>query len=113
MIIDGYDYKFAYTVGASCDIDDLKFEKPKTAGEQRKMLAHMAVIMAKAYEDRQELEQPGYERHNLTLKQVRALSIPDFDEILAREVDDAVKVGKVRTVEAAASSKNAKGAEQQ
>lgn len=112
MLIDGYDYKFAYTVGASCDIDDLKFEKPKTIGEQRKMLAHMAVIMSKAYEDKQELEQPGYERHNLTLKQVRALSIPDFDEILASEVDDAVKIGRVRTVEAA-PSKNAKGAEQQ
>ena len=111
MLIDGYDYKFAYTVGASCDIDDFKFGTPKTVGEQRKMLAHMAVIMAKAYEDKQELEHPGYERHDLTLKQVRAMSIPDFDEMLAPEIDNAVKVGKVRTVEAEVP-KNAKGAAQ-
>ena len=112
MRLDDYDYKFAYTVGASCDIDDLHLDPPKTAGAQRKVMAHMAVIMSKAYEDKMSVEDPEYKRHApLTLQQVRALDLETFDKVLIPEVDSAVKAGSYQTVETA-PSKNAKGAAQ-
>lgn len=100
MIIDGYDYHFAYTVGAYCDIFDLHLNPAKTMAEQVKITGQMAVIMSKAYEDRKKLEDPNYKVNYLTLAQVRGLSINEAVDILMPEVNEAVKAGAYVSVEA-------------
>lgn len=100
MTINGYDFHFAYTVGAFCMIADLNLPKPKNRADQCKVIMQMAVIMSKAYEDKKKVEDPAYKVRYLTREEVNALSIDDVIERLAPEVDDAVKEGKHRTVEA-------------
>jgi hypothetical protein len=111
MNINGYDYHFAYTVGAFCDISDLHLERPKTMAEQCKVITQMAVIMSKAYEDMQKLEDPAHEVRYLTLQELRALSVNRIMDELTPEVDSAVKAGAYRTVEAQ-PEKKATGAAQ-
>lgn len=108
MLINGYDYHFAYTTGAYCDIYDLHLTPPKTMPEQCKVIAQMAVIMSKAYEDRKKVEDPSYEPRYLTLAEVRTLSVQETVDILVPEVDGAVAEGKYRTVESE-PLKNAEG----
>lgn len=105
MKIGEYDYHFIYTVGAFCDIADLHLAPPKTVPEQCKTVIQMAVIMSKAYEDKQKLNDPSYEPHYLTLAMARALSVKEVIEELTPEVDGAVKEGSYRTVEAQATKK--------
>lgn len=99
MEINGYDYKFAYTVGAFCDINDLHLTPPKTLADQCKVVTQMAVIMSKAYEDRQKVNDPSYKTHYLSLEQVRALSPNEIVDILSPEVDSAVKEGSYRSIQ--------------
>ena len=100
MTINGYDYHFAYTVGAFCAIADLNLPKPKTLADQCKVVTQMAVIMSKSYEDKKQVEDPSYQVRYLTRKEVDSLSIDEVIHHLAPEVDDAVKEGTHRTVEA-------------
>lgn len=100
MTINGYDFHFTYTVGAFCAIADLHLPKPKTRADQCKTIMQMAVIMSKEYEDKKKVEDPSYKVRYLTREEVKALSIGDVEERLAPEVDDAVKEGTRRTVEA-------------
>lgn len=100
MIINGYNYHFAYTVGAYCDISDLRLDPPKTMPEQCKAVIQMAVIMSKAYEDMQRLADPSYKVRYLGLNEVRALSVKQVIDELTPEIDSAVKEGSYRTVEA-------------
>ena len=100
MIINGHEHHFAYTVGAFCTIADLKMEKPRTMADQCKVVMQMAVVMSKAYEDKQKLEDPAYNRRYLTREEVSALSIEEVINQLMPEVDAAVKEGSFRTVEA-------------
>ena len=100
MTINGYDYHFAYTVGAFCTIADLNLPKPKTLADQCKVVTQMAVIMSKAYEDKKKVEDPSYQVRYLTREEVGSLSIEDVTRQLMPEVDDAVKEGTHRTVEA-------------
>lgn len=110
MQINGYDYHFAYTVGAFCDIADLHLEPAKTFPEQCKTICQMAVVMSKAYEDKKALEEDGYKPRYLTTKEVRALSVNEVADVLTPEIDTAVADGKYRTVEAE-PVKNQKGAD--
>lgn len=103
MTINGYDYHFAYTVGAFCAIAELNLPKPKTLADQCKIVIQMAPIMSKAWEDKQKLEDPSYKVRYLTREEVSALSIDDVIHRLSPEVDDAVKEGTFRTVEAVPS----------
>lgn len=107
MLINGYDFHFAYTTGAYCDIFDLHLAPAKTAAEQCKVISQMAVIMSKAYEDRKKVADPSYVPRYLTLAEVRSLSIQEVVDVLTPEVDGAVAEGKYRTVES--EPKNAKG----
>lgn len=100
MTINGYDYHFAYTVGAFCAIAELNLPKPKTLADQCKVIIQMAPIMSKAWEDKQKVEDPSYKVRYLTREEVNALSIDDVIHRLMPEVDDAVKEGTHRTVEA-------------
>ena len=100
MTINGYDYHFAYTVGAFCAIADLGLPAPKTLADQCKIGMQMAVIMSKAYEDKQKVDDPTYVVRYLTREEVQSLSIDEVIHQLLPEVDDAVKEGKHRTVEA-------------
>lgn len=102
MDINGYDFNFAYTVGAYCDIADLKLGKPRTLADQCKIITQMAVIMSKAYEDKQKVADPAYKVRYLTMQEVRALSIDQVVDELSPEVDAAVAIGQRRTVEAEA-----------
>lgn len=108
MQINGYDFHFAYTVGAFCDIADLHLEPAKTLPGQCKTICQMAVVMSKAYEDKKTLEDDGYTPRYLTMKEVRALSVNEVADMLTPEVDQAVADGKYRTVEAE-PVKNQKG----
>ena len=109
MLIDGYDYRFAYTVGAFCAITDLKLPVPKTLADQCKTIMQMAVIMNKAYEDRQKLANPSYTPKYLTRDRLNALDVKDIVNKLSPEVNDAVAEGKYRLVEA--EPKKQEGAE--
>lgn len=100
MIINGYEFHFAYTVGAFCSIAEMDLPKPKTMSEQCKVIMRMAVIMSKAYEDKQKVEDPAYKARYLTREEVSALSIDEVINQLSPEIDDAVKEGAHRTVEA-------------
>ena len=100
MVINGYDYHFAYTVGAFCAIADLKLPVPKIMADQCKIIMQMAVIMSKAYEDKQKVEDPSYKVRYLTREEVSALTVNEVINQLSPEVDAAVKIGKYRTVEA-------------
>lgn len=102
MKIKDYDYHFAYTVGAYCDIADLHFAPPKTRPEQCKIIMNMAVIMSKAYEDRKALEDSKYKVKYLTMPMLRALSVTEIIDTLAPEVNGAVAEGAYRSVEAEA-----------
>ncbi len=108
MLINGYDYHFAYTTGAYCDIYDLHLAPVKTMPEQCKVITQMAVIMSKAYEDRKKVEDPSYKPRYLTMAEVRSLSIQDTIDKLVPEVDGAVAEGKYRSVESE-PVKNAEG----
>lgn len=109
MQINGYDYHFAYTVGAYCAIAELKLGKPKTMVEQINVISHMAVLMSKGYEDKRKQEDPSYQVRYLTMEEVNLLSVAELLEGLAPEVNAAVEAGSVRTVEAK-EPKNAEGA---
>lgn len=100
MTINGYEYHFAYTVGAFCAIADLNLPKPKTLADQCKVITQMAVIMSKAWEDRQRVENLSYQVRYLTREEVNALDIDSVIHRLSPEIDDAVKEGTHRTVEA-------------
>lgn len=110
MLIDGYDYHFAYTVGAYCDIADLHLSPAKTLAGECRVITQMAAIMSKAYEDRKRLEDPDHTPRYLTLERLRALSINDIVDQLTPEVNEAVKAGSYVSVEA--KPKNAEGAVQ-
>ena len=100
MIIDGYDYKFLYTVGAYLGIRAAKFANDsKDPVEQIKTIIGAAVLMSKEYEDSQKLQDPEYETHYLRPERLRALTMREFDQLTA-EVQDAVVAGQVREVEA-------------
>ena len=111
MLIDGYDYHFAYTVGAYCDLSDLHIEPPTTRAAQCKVIIQTALLTAKAYEDRQKCLDPSYKVNYLKMEQLRNLSVNDVFDRLAPEVNAAIEEGKYRTVEAE-EIKNVKGAEQ-
>lgn len=100
MIINGHEYHFAYTVGAYCTIADMNFDRPRSKADQCKIIMRMAVIMSKAYEDRKRVEDPSYKVHYLTREEVSALSIEEVVKKLSTEIDEAVRKGKTRTVEA-------------
>lgn len=100
MTINGYDFHFAYTVGAFCTIAELNLPKPKSMADQCRVISQMAVIMSKAYEDKKKVEDPSYTVRYLTREEVNALSIDEVIYQLSPEVDDAVKEGTHRTVEA-------------
>lgn len=100
MTINGYDFHFAYTVGAFCTIADLNLPKPKTLADQCKVITQMAVVMSKAYEDKARIEDPSRKVRYLTRDEVNALSIEDVIKILTPEINAAVEEGTSRTVEA-------------
>lgn len=100
MIINGYDYHFAYTVGAFCTIADMKLPIVKTVVDQCKVITQMAIVMSKAYEDKAHLEDSGYKVRYLTREEVSALSIEEVIEKLTPEVDEAVAKGKYRQIKA-------------
>lgn len=100
MTINGYEFHFAYTAGAFCDIAELNLPKPKTLADQCKIIMRMAVIMSKAYEDKQKVDDPTYKVRYLTREEVSALSVDDVIYRLSPEVDEAVKEGTHRSVEA-------------
>ena len=99
MIIDGYDYKFLYSVGAFLGISALKPPNSNDAADQIKTMMGMAVLMSKEYEDAQKLYNPDYEPHYLRPETLRALTMGDFKQLTA-EVNEAVAAGQVREVEA-------------
>lgn len=100
MIIDGYDYKFLYSVGAYLGIHAAKFDSAsKDASDQIKTIMGMAVIMSKEYEDSQKLHAPDYEPHYLRPETLRALTMREFNQ-LHNEVQEAILQGQVREVEA-------------
>ena len=100
MIIDGYDYHFLYSVGAFLGIRAAKFGgNSKDPVDRIKTIIGMAVLMSKEYEDSQKLQNPEYETHYLRPERLRALTMREFDQLMA-EVDDAVAAGQVREVEA-------------
>ena len=105
MIINGYDYKFLYSVGAYLAIQGAKFPQKPTTAEQAKVIFGMALIMSKEYEDAQKLYDPGYETHPLTAEILRSLPFREFGK-LAAEVDAAMAEGMERTVETDESKKN-------
>lgn len=108
MLINGYDFKFAYTVGAYCSIYNLHLTPPKNLPEQIQEVRSMAVIMSKAYEDKMKLDDPSYKVRYLTREEIDALPIQEVAEKLLPEVYEAMKEGQYRTVEA--KTKKAKGA---
>jgi len=100
MVIDGYDHKFLYSVGAFLAIQAARFPSlPNDASDRIKTIFGMAVIMSKEYEDSQKLYNPSHEPHYLRPEQIRALTMREFDQ-LAKEVDEAILAGQVREVEA-------------
>lgn len=108
MNINDYDYKFAYTVGAYCDLMDLHLAPTaKTRSEQYKTIMQMAVIMSKAYEDREALNSSEYKVNYLTMPLLRSQSIQRIVDELAPEVNAAVAEGAFRTVEAEPPKKGA------
>lgn len=100
MIINNREYHFAYTVGAFCAIAEMNLPKPQTMADQCKVIMRMAVVMSKAYEDKQRVEDPSYQVHYLTREEVSALSIDEVINQLSPEIDAAVREGTNRTVEA-------------
>lgn len=109
MVINGYDFKFAYTVGAYLALGDLNIDLSRPAGKS-KYMAQMAVIMSKEYEDKMHLENPEYTPRYLTMAEVRAMKPKDFPKLSA-EVDEAFRVGNEITVETEPAKKNAGAAE--
>lgn len=103
MIIRGYDYKFAYTVGAHLDIGDNQIAKTEPNANVKQSVAN-AIIMSKAYEDKCKLENPDHEVKYLTLAEVRAMSLPDL-KILNAEVEEAFKRDAKVTVETESNPK--------
>ena len=104
MVINGYDYKFLYSVGAYLAIQAAKFPPKPTAGEQAKILFSMALIMSKEYEDAQALHNDCYVKHPLTPEVLKALPVKEFQQ-LVDEVTAAMADGSERTVEAESSAK--------
>lgn len=97
MVINGYDYKFAYTVGAYLDIAELKIGVPKTKADDDRLYVYSALAMNKGYEDRLKLDNPDYKPQYLTLNMIRSLDYSRMPEI-RKEVDEAYAKGGLITV---------------
>ena len=105
MVIDGYDFKFLYSVGAYLGFQAAKFpQNPKDASERIKTIMGMAVIMSKEYEDSQALYNSNYDPHYLRPEQLRAMTMRDFNA-LTEEVNKAIEDGQVREVIAEETNK--------
>lgn len=105
MVINGYDYKFLYSVGAYLAIQAAKFPSKPTASDQAKVLFSMALIMSKEYEDAHALQNDHYVKHPLTPEVLKSLPLKDFQQ-LVDEVNAAMADGSERTVEAESAKKN-------
>lgn len=102
MIIAGHDYKFAYTVSAYLALADLEVDQQRNKWLDRHLI-RMALIMSKAYEDRQKLLDPSYEPHYLTQEIIDALSLKDL-QMLEIEVMQTYDAERLVTVPAEDSS---------
>lgn len=90
MIINGKERKFAYTVGAWCDINDYVVANPDVSAATANL--HKAVIMNKAYNDANGIDD------SLTLEELRKLPASVMFEMLD-EIKQAEAEGSTRTVE--------------
>ena len=99
MLIDGYEYKFLYSVGAFLAFESAKFPKKPSSGEQARIVVSMAAIMSKEYEDAKKLEDPEYRVNYLTVEKIRHMPFKQLEQ-LSVEVNDAVIAGSLREVEA-------------
>lgn len=90
MIINGKDIRFAYTVGAYCDINDYVVANPDvslaTANLQK------AMIMNRAYN-----EMHG-SSDSVTIQELRQLPFGELETLLA-EIKEAEEAGNKRLVE--------------
>lgn len=96
MKIGGYDYHFAFTIGAYLSLADMKIDTSGLMGRTRSVL-QMAVVMANEYQDRACLENPKHKRKELTLQMLRSLDAYQLKQ-LSEEVDQAYAEGNNITV---------------
>lgn len=99
MVINGYDYKFLYSISAFLALQGAGLPEPKTVTDRIKTVYTMAVLLNKAYEDAQQILNPRHEVNYLEPGLIKTLTLVQFDQLTA-EVNEAVRVGKERTVEA-------------
>lgn len=90
MIINGKDRKFAYTVGAWCDINDYVVANPDVSAATANI--HKAVIMNKAFNEANGIDD------DLTVDELRKLPASIMFEVLD-EIKKAEDEGSLRTVE--------------
>lgn len=113
MKINGYDYHFLLTVGASADIADLcpdgdmaNLTQLLDGGFSQSIgaTAKLIAALSKGYEDAQKFAVEGYEPHYLTVGEIMTLTQSQFTD-LQREAVEAFTESRKTTVEAEPSKK--------
>lgn len=96
MVINGQEYKFAFTIGAYLSMQDLHVDTKSHMSKIHSVM-QMAVIMNSEYEAREVLNNPKHKRKVLTLGMLRALDAYQLQQ-LSDEVDEAYLIGNNITV---------------
>lgn len=98
MIINGREYRFAYTVEAFLALNDLKLGTENTPATNIRNNMVLGVLLSSAYEHRQKVLDPTYEEHPLTKDEISTLTMYQMSELVL-EVESAMKAGTEQTVE--------------
>lgn len=99
MKIGNTEYKFAYTVGASCDREDVKIN----SAQGTKRMVELALIMNKAYNDREKYYNPDFKECRLSREELlcqNADILPALDaeltEVFERDSNITVPVTPIK-----------------
>lgn len=114
MLINGREYKFLMTVGASAEISDLcpegdlsrmgdLFQQP--FGKQIRAISKIAAALSRGYEENRKFDHEDHEPHALTVQEVMSLDMTTY-RALTTEIMKAFTISTETTVQTEESKKN-------